>query len=105
VPSRLSRELKTLSKPTKDRREIAQVGTISANNDSTIGEIIAEAMEQVGKEGVITVEEANCCACNDSSLVTSFFSSMKSATCRSRRPAPNYCSRSSVSATNEDLSS
>jgi len=51
-------ELKKQSKPTKDRREIAQVGTISANNDSTIGEIIAEAMEKVGKEGVITVEEA-----------------------------------------------
>jgi len=54
----ITAELKTLSKPTKDRREIAQVGTISANNDSTIGEIIAEAMEKVGKEGVITVEEA-----------------------------------------------
>ena len=40
------------------RKEIAQVGTISANNDSTIGDIIAEAMEKVGKEGVITVEEA-----------------------------------------------
>jgi chaperonin GroEL len=52
------RELKDLSKPTKDRKEIAQVCTISANNDSTIGEIIAEAMEKVGKEGVITVEEA-----------------------------------------------
>jgi chaperonin GroEL len=51
-------ELKDLSKQTKDRKEIAQVGTISANNDSTIGEIIAEAMEKVGKEGVITVEEA-----------------------------------------------
>jgi chaperonin GroEL len=51
-------ELKNLSKPTKDRKEIAQVGTISANNDSTIGDIIAEAMEKVGKEGVITVEEA-----------------------------------------------
>ncbi len=51
-------ELKNLSKQTKDRKEIAQVGTISANNDSTIGEIIAEAMEKVGKEGVITVEEA-----------------------------------------------
>jgi chaperonin GroEL len=51
-------ELKNLSKPTKDRREIAQVGTISANNDSTIGDIIADAMEKVGKEGVITVEEA-----------------------------------------------
>src|SRR5205807_1837067 len=51
-------ELKALSKPTKDRKEIAQVGTISANNDSNIGDMIAEAMEKVGKEGVITVEEA-----------------------------------------------
>ncbi len=51
-------ELKKLSKSTKDPKEIAQVGTISANNDSTIGDIIAEAMEKVGKEGVITVEEA-----------------------------------------------
>jgi chaperonin GroEL len=51
-------ELKKQSKPTKEKREIAQVGTVSANNDSTIGEIIAEAMEKVGKEGVITVEEA-----------------------------------------------
>jgi chaperonin GroEL len=51
-------ELKKLSKPTKEKLEIAQVGTISANNDSTIGEVIAEAMEKVGKEGVITVEEA-----------------------------------------------
>src|SRR6266581_1811080 len=54
----ITTELKNLSKPTKDRKEIAQVGTISANNDSTIGDIIAEAMEKVGKEGVITVEEA-----------------------------------------------
>jgi chaperonin GroEL len=52
------KELKSISKPTKDHKEIAQVGTISANNDSTIGNIIAEAMEKVGKEGVITVEEA-----------------------------------------------
>lgn len=51
-------QLKELAKPTKDKREIAQVGTISANNDATIGNIIAEAMEKVGKEGVITVEEA-----------------------------------------------
>jgi chaperonin GroEL len=51
-------ELRKISKPTKEKVEIAQVGTISANNDSTIGEIIAEAMEKVGKEGVITVEEA-----------------------------------------------
>jgi len=51
-------ELKIISKPTKDKTEIAQVGTVSANNDKTIGDIIAEAMEKVGKEGVITVEEA-----------------------------------------------
>ncbi len=51
-------ELKKMSKPTKDKTEIAQVGTVSANNDRTIGDIIAEAMEKVGKEGVITVEEA-----------------------------------------------
>src|SRR5210317_1995163 len=52
------KELQGLSKATKDQREIAQVGTISANNDATIGNIIAEAMSKVGKEGVITVEEA-----------------------------------------------
>ncbi len=52
------KELKKLSKPTKDQKEISQVGKISANNDETIGEIIAEAMNKVGKEGVITVEEA-----------------------------------------------
>ena len=51
-------ELKKISKPIKDQKEIAQVGTISANNDATIGNIIAEAMNKVGKEGVITVEEA-----------------------------------------------
>ena len=51
-------ELKAQSKPTRDREEIAQVGTISANNDKTIGDILAEAMDKVGKEGVITVEEA-----------------------------------------------
>lgn len=51
-------ELKSISKPIKDHKEIAQVGTISANNDKTIGDIIAQAMEKVGKEGVITVEEA-----------------------------------------------
>ena len=51
-------ELKKLTKPTKDPKEIAQVGTISANGDETIGKIISEAMQKVGKEGVITVEEA-----------------------------------------------
>ena len=50
--------LKKISKPIKDQKEIAQVGTISANNDETIGNIIADAMDKVGKEGVITVEEA-----------------------------------------------
>ena len=51
-------ELKKMSRPTKEQQEISQVGTISANNDRTIGNIIAEAMAKVGKEGVITVEEA-----------------------------------------------
>jgi chaperonin GroEL len=51
-------ELANMSVPTKDQKEIAQVGTISANSDATIGNIIAEAMDKVGKEGVITVEEA-----------------------------------------------
>ncbi|MDJ0788776.1 MAG: TCP-1/cpn60 chaperonin family protein, partial [Myxococcota bacterium] len=51
-------ELQSLSKPTRDSDEIAQVGTISANSDQTIGAMLAEAMEKVGKEGVITVEEA-----------------------------------------------
>ncbi len=51
-------ELATISTPTKEQKEIAQVGTISANSDETIGNIIAEAMDKVGKEGVITVEEA-----------------------------------------------
>ena len=51
-------ELKKISKPVRDKKEIAQVGTISANNDPTIGDLIAEAMDKVGKDGVITVEEA-----------------------------------------------
>ena len=51
-------ELKKISVPTAGRKEIAQVGTISANNDHEIGKLIAEAMEKVGKDGVITVEEA-----------------------------------------------
>ncbi len=50
--------LRKISRPVSGRKEIAQVGTISANNDSTIGDLIAEAMEKVGKDGVITVEEA-----------------------------------------------
>ena len=56
--ARLVEELGVIAKPTRDQKEIAQVGTISANSDSTIGNIIAEAMSKVGKEGVITVEEA-----------------------------------------------
>src|SRR5881409_790764 len=51
-------ELKKLSKATKDKKEIAQVATIASNNDKMIGNLIAEAMEKVGKDGVITVEEA-----------------------------------------------
>ena len=51
-------ELKKMSKPTRDQAEIAQVGTISANGDETVGKMLAEAMAKVGKEGVITVEEA-----------------------------------------------
>ena len=51
-------ELKSMTKSTKDKKEIAQVATIAANNDKTIGNLIAEAMEKVGKDGVITVEEA-----------------------------------------------
>src|SRR6201993_378398 len=51
-------ELKKMSKSTKDKKEIAQVATIAANNDKTIGDLIADAMEKVGKDGVITVEEA-----------------------------------------------
>ncbi|MGA9342292.1 MAG: TCP-1/cpn60 chaperonin family protein, partial [Rhodanobacteraceae bacterium] len=52
-------ELKKLSKPSADSKSIAQVGTISANGDSAIGKLIAEAMDKVGKEGVITVEEGS----------------------------------------------
>src|SRR5437762_948084 len=51
-------ELKKISKSTKDKKEIAQVASIAANNDKTIGNLIAEAMEKVGKDGVITVEES-----------------------------------------------
>ncbi|HVQ74208.1 MAG TPA: chaperonin GroEL, partial [Candidatus Binatia bacterium] len=51
-------ELKTFSKSTKDKKEIAQVATVASNNDKTIGQLIAEAMEKVGKDGVITVEES-----------------------------------------------
>src|SRR5579863_7714693 len=55
---RVVEEVKKLSVPTKDKGTIAQVGTISANGDATIGKMLADAMEKVGKEGVITVEEA-----------------------------------------------
>ncbi len=55
-------ELKKMSKPVQDKKEIAQVGTISANSDPSIGELIADAMDKVGKDGVITVEEAKSMA-------------------------------------------
>ncbi|MFM8437915.1 MAG: chaperonin GroEL, partial [Candidatus Kapaibacterium sp.] len=55
--SKITEELKRISRPVSGKKEIAQVGTISANNDSTIGNLIADAMEKVGKDGVITVEE------------------------------------------------
>lgn len=54
--------LKKMSKPVAEKKEIAQVGTISANNDPSIGELIADAMDKVGKDGVITVEEAKSMA-------------------------------------------
>ena len=56
--AKITEELKKIAKPVSGKKEIAQVGTISANGDTTIGTIIADAMEKVGKEGVITVEEA-----------------------------------------------
>src|SRR5690606_30990781 len=52
-------ELKKISKPSSTSKEIAQVGTISANSDPNIGDLIAQAMDKVGKEGVITVEEGS----------------------------------------------
>ncbi|HEX8948444.1 MAG TPA: chaperonin GroEL [Dissulfurispiraceae bacterium] len=55
-------DLKKMSKPVAEKKEIAQVGTISANNDPSVGELIAEAMDKVGKDGVITVEEAKSMA-------------------------------------------
>src|SRR3989441_6294839 len=54
----VTEELKKVSKSTKDKKEIAQVATVASNNDKTIGNLIAEAMEKVGKDGVITVEES-----------------------------------------------
>jgi chaperonin GroEL len=54
----VTEELKKISKPVKDKKEITQIGAISANNDFSIGEIISEAMDKVGKEGVITVQDA-----------------------------------------------
>src|SRR5262249_57238637 len=54
----VTEELKKLSKSTKDKKEIAQVATIASNNDRNVGNLIAEAMEKVGKDGVITVEES-----------------------------------------------
>ncbi|MCE5282116.1 MAG: chaperonin GroEL [Deltaproteobacteria bacterium] len=56
--ARVVAELKKMSKKVGDKKEIAQIGTISANNDKTVGDMLSEAMDKVGKEGVITVEEA-----------------------------------------------
>ena len=58
-------ELRKLSKSTKDKKEIAQVATIASNNDKTIGTLISEAMEKVGKDGVITVEESKSAETTD----------------------------------------
>ena len=58
----ITKELEKLSKPVKGQTEVAQVGTISANNDEEIGNMIAEAMEKVGREGVITIEESKTAA-------------------------------------------
>jgi len=85
-------ELKRLSKPCKDSKAIAQVGTISANSDESIGKTIADAMEKVGKEGVITVEEAKdltmnsrwSMACSSTALSFPVFQSTSS---RVRRPS------------------
>ena len=66
-------EILKMAKPTKDKKEIAQVGSISANSDKAIGQIISEAMDKVGKDGVITVEEAKSMektALNDGSPFT-----------------------------------
>ena len=87
-------ELKRLAKPCATRKEIAQVGSISANNDPSIGEMIAEAMEKVGREGVITVEDGKGLA-NELEVVegTQFdrgFLSPSSSTTRRSRP---WCSR------------
>jgi chaperonin GroEL len=60
----ITAELKRTSKSTKDKKEIAQVATIASNNDKTIGSLIAEAMEKVGKDGVITVEESKSAETN-----------------------------------------
>jgi chaperonin GroEL len=62
--------LKMLSKPTKDKNEITQVGTISANNDATVGKLISEAMEKVGKEGVITRGRWCCARCWKAKMTT-----------------------------------
>src|SRR5690606_39723378 len=65
-------EIKKLSRPCSDSKAIAQVGTISANSDERIGNIIAEAMERVGKEGVITVEDRKSTRLNSSHVKISY---------------------------------
>ena len=75
----LVEELKKISKPTTTSKEIAQVGTISANSDESIGKIIADAMDKVGKEGVITVEDGSAWT---TSSTSSRACSSTAATCR-----------------------
>ncbi len=72
-------ELRTLSRPCTTSKEIAQVGSISANSDASVGEIIAKAMDKVGKEGVITVEDGKSL---DNELMSSKACSLIVATCR-----------------------
>jgi len=80
-------ELKKLSIATKGKKEISQVATISANNDATIGNLIAEAMEKVGKDGVITVEEAKVMETNLEVVEGMQFDGATSAPTSSRTPS------------------
>jgi chaperonin GroEL (HSP60 family) len=95
-------ELKKISKPCNSSKEIAQVGSISANSDENIGDLIAKAMDKVGKEGVITVEKARAWTMNSTS---SRACSSTAATCRrtssttSSRCRPSWMTRSSCCTT------
>ena len=94
---RVVEDLKARSKPVSDNNEIAQVGIISANGDQEVGEKIAEAMEKVGKEGVITVEEAqglesssstSSRACSSTAAISRLTSSPIRRRCRSSSSTP-----------------